>query len=121
METPEQKCRRLLDALEEIAREETACLVSGDVEGVIQRQERAAPLVNYLAEHGPAVADAAMRRRVADWLEHRRMTTEVFATHIARMQERLREIENARRRVTRLGVAYGEAPDGERRQFVAIG
>lgn len=121
METPEQKCLRLLGALEEMAQAENASLLAGDAEGLAALQEQAAPLVAYLAEHGAAIANEATRRRVAAWLEHRRLTESFFAGHIARMQERMREIDAARRRVTRLAPAYGSGAIAERGHFAAVG
>ena len=55
METPEQKCLRLLGALEDLAQAENVALAAGDTEGLVSLQERAAPLVAYLAEHGAAI------------------------------------------------------------------
>lgn len=121
METPEQKCLRLLDALEELAQAENVALAAGDAEGLASLQERAAPLVAFLAEHGSAIAQESTRRRVAAWLEHRRLTESFFAGHIARMQERMREIDAARRRVARLAPVYGNAAPEERGHFAAVG
>lgn len=121
METPAHKCLRLLGALEELARAENVALAAGDAEGLASLQERAAPLVAYLAEHGAAIADDATRCRVASWLEHRRLTESFFAGHIARMQERMREIDAARRRVARLAPVYGNNAPEERGQFAAVG
>ncbi len=121
METPEQKCLRLLGALEDLAQAENASLLAGDAEGLAALQDRAAPLVAYLAEHGAAVTSEATRRRVAAWLEHRRQTESFFAGHIARMQERMREIDAARRRVARLAPAYSAGVSEERGKFVAVG
>lgn len=121
METPEQKCLRLLGALEELARAENASLLAGDAEGLAALQERAGPLVAFLAEHGAAIGDESARRRVAAWLEHRRQTESFFAGHIARMQERMREIDAARRRVTRLAPVYGSGVAAEGSHFAAVG
>jgi hypothetical protein len=108
METPAQMCVRLLAALEDLSTQEAACLDARDFSAVVRLQERAAPLVTHLAEHGPAVADAALRTRIAALLTRRAQCGEWLAEQIAQTKEKLREIEAAQRRVSRFAPAYGQ-------------
>jgi len=120
METPAQLCARLLAALEDLAAQETASLQARDFAAVIHLQERAAPLVAHLAEHGPAVADDALRARIAAWLAQRRENGEWLAGQIARTKAELEKLDATRRRVTRLAPVYGRGP-AVTRQLCAVG
>ncbi len=120
METPTQMAARLVTALEVIARDEAACLGVRDFAGVAHLRERADPLVRHLAEHGPAVADAALRARIAAFLGRHRETGDWLAGQIERTAEQLRDVEAARRRVTRVAPAYGRG-DGVPRRLCAVG
>ena len=120
METPAQLCARLLVALEELASQEAASLEARDFSAVVHLQERAAPLVAHLAAHGPAVADTALRVRIAAWLARRHETGEWLAAQIAQTKEQLREVEAAQRRVSRLAPAYGQGGEVSRR-LCAVG
>jgi hypothetical protein len=120
METPAQMCARLMTALEEIARQEAASLGARDFAAVVHLQERAEPLVAHLAEHGPEVADAALRTRIAAFLAHRHETGEWLAEQIALTKEKLREIEAAERRIARMAPAYGQGAEVSRR-LCAVG
>ena len=121
METPAQLCARLLAALEELAAQEAASLQARDFAAVVHLQERAAPLVAHLAEHGPAVADDALRARIAAWLAHRHETGEWLAEQIAHTKAELEKLDAARRRVARLRPAYGSGPAASSGQLCAVG
>ena len=60
MQTTAQTCARLLSALEDLGEREAVMVREGDVTMVAELQARAAPLVDYLGTHGPAVADGAL-------------------------------------------------------------
>jgi hypothetical protein len=121
METPAQRCARLLVALEDLARREALCLDLHDFPAVAQLQRQSAPLVAALVEHGPAVVDDGLRARMAAWLAHRHETDLRLADQIARARDRLRELEASRRRVTRLAPAYSMAEASPARQLCAVG
>ena len=120
METPVQTCSRLLAALEDLARQEATTLAARDFATVVKLQERGAPLVAHLAEHGPAVADAALRARIAAWLAHRHKTGEWLAAQIAQTKAELENLDARQRQVARLAPAYGRAAAASR-QLSAVG
>ena len=120
METPAQRCTRLLVALEDLAGQEAASLASGDVATLIALQQRADPLVAYLGKHGPAVADDGMRARVGALLTRRRETAVVLARRIEETRSRLKELEASRRRVARVAPAYIQGTETSRR-LCAVG
>jgi hypothetical protein len=121
METPAQTCARLLAALEDLTAQEAASLDARDFTAVVHLQERAAPLVAHLAEHGPAVADDALRARIAALLARRMRCGEWLAEQIEQTRQRLRELDAARARATRLAPAYGAGQAVTSRQFCAVG
>jgi hypothetical protein len=51
METPAQRCARIVSALEDLVNQEAAALRAGDFDAVNEIQDRAAPLVEFLALH----------------------------------------------------------------------
>jgi hypothetical protein len=106
METAAQTCLRLIGALEELGVHEKASLAARDFPAVALVQERAAPLVAHLAEHGPSVADDELRRRIAAWLARRHEYGEWLAAQIARAKQELAEIEASERRIRRVSPAY---------------
>lgn len=107
METPRQKCVRLLGALEDLAGQEAAALTRRDFACLLHAQERAAPLVRHLAEHGPAVADASLRSRVATWLARRNERDGVLAVEIDRAKAELNQLDVSERRIKSVAPAYG--------------
>jgi hypothetical protein len=122
METPASMCARLLAALEDLAAQEAASLATRDFASVVHLQQRAAPLVAHLAEHGPELAqiDPALGRRVAAWLARRHETGAWLAEQVAQARQRLRELDAARARATRLVPVYAPSVETSRR-LVAIG
>lgn len=121
METPAQRCSRLLAALEDLSRRVALSLDQRDFAEVAQLQRQSAPLVAALVEHGPAVVDDALRARIAVWLAHRHETDLRLADHIARAQDRLRELDAGRRWVARVAPAYGQGETPSARQLCAVG
>jgi len=120
METELQRCRRLLAALEKLDTQEAASLAAGDWPAVAFLQSRAAPLVEHLSVHGPAVADAGFRTRLARWLARRQEAAAGLEARIAEVKDELGELEAGARRAERLTPAYGrsEAPP---RHWCAVG
>lgn len=120
MKTELQRCRRLLAALEKLATQEAASLAAGDWPAVAFLQSRAAPLIEHLAAHGPAVADAGFRTRLARWLARRQESAAGLDARIAAVKAELGELEAGVRRAKRLTPTYGRCGDAERR-WCAVG
>ena len=110
METPAQTCVRLLTALEDLATQEAAALEARDFATAVTIQTRAAPLVEHLAAHGPAIADKdpAFRSRVAAFHARRQQSGEWLATQVARAKEELLRMQAGQRRVARIAPVYGQ-------------
>jgi len=121
METPAQTCARLLVALEDLAEQEATSLQARDFAAVVHLQQRAAPLVAHLAEHGPAVADDALRARIAAWLAHRHETGKWLADQIERTKEQLLKLEASHRRAAQIAPVYGRGAAAGPRQLLAMG
>ena len=121
METPAQTCSRLLTALEDLAKQEAVTLAARDFATVVKLQERAAPLVELLGTHGPAVADAALRARIAAWLAHRHETGEWLAAQIAQTKAELDKLDTSRRQASRFAPVYGRGTATMARQLSAVG
>lgn len=111
METSAQTCVRLLIALEDLAAQEAAALDARDFPAAVTIQERAAPLVEHLATHGPAVAekDAAFRARVAAFHAHRLKRGEWLAAQVDRVRAELHQMDASQRRVKQIAPVYGRA------------
>jgi len=122
METPAQTCLRLLAALEDLAVQEASALDARDFAAAVVIQERAAPLVEHLAAHGPEIADrdAAFRARVAAFHARRQQTGEWLATQVARAREELHRMQVGQRRVAQIAPVYGRA-GRPRRQLCVVG
>lgn len=124
METPAQMCERLVTALEDLAGQEAATLETRDFAAVIAIQDRAAPLVDLLVAHAPAVTDRAVRTRITALLAKRHRTGEWLSEQIARTREELQRTETAQRRVAQVAPAYGygsRAAAGGRPHLAAVG
>ncbi|MCX6953346.1 MAG: hypothetical protein NTV51_14425 [Verrucomicrobia bacterium] len=121
METPAQTCARLLGALEELADAEAATLRHRDFAAVADIQDRAAPLIEYLATHGPAVADNALRARVWEFLRRRAQTGEWLDLQLAEARAELQGMQASQHRVARIAPVYGKAPVQVPGQLLAVG
>ena len=120
METPAQLCARLLTALEDLTAQETATLQARDFVTAITIQDRATPLVQLLASHGPEVVDTALRSRIAALLAKRNRTGEWLAEQMARAREELHQTKLARRTVDQVAPVYGRT-SSTRRQLSVTG
>ncbi|MBI5767172.1 MAG: hypothetical protein HZA93_05205 [Verrucomicrobia bacterium] len=110
----------MLTALEELAGQEAMSLEARDFAAVVHLQERAAPLVQLLGAHAPEITDPAIRRRVREFLDRRHETGEWLAEQIEQTRGRLRELDGARSRLTRLAPAYGRPAETGHR-LAAVG
>ncbi len=109
METVAQTCTRLLIALEDLASQEAAALDARDFARVVAIQERAAPLVEHLGTHGPAVAgrDPVFRARVVALHARRRQTGDWLAAQVEHAREELHRMAASQRRVAQIAPVYG--------------
>jgi len=120
MNTELQRCRRLLAALEKIGTQEAASLAAGDWPAVTFLQSRAAPLIEHLAAHGPAVADAGFRARLSSWLARRQEAGAGLHARIEEMRKELGELDASVRRARRVTPAYRRSGEDARR-WCAVG
>lgn len=107
-------CDRLVAALEDLAAQEAASLAAGDIATLQHLQQRADPIIARLGEYGPD-ADEGLRARIGRWLSHRRETARLLARRISGTKAALDHLDASRRRVARVGPAYGQAPETSRR------
>lgn len=120
METPAQRCARLVVALEDLVAREAASLACDDITTLMSLQQQADPLVSHLGRHGPAVVDEALRSRIGALLARRQETADVLGRRIEETRGRLAELDASRRRVARVVPAYGQGGETSRR-LCAVG
>jgi hypothetical protein len=106
MQTTAQTCARLLSALEDLGEREATMVREGDFAMVAELQARAAPLVDYLGTHGPAVADSAFLARIRAFLQRRQESDEWLAARIAQTRSELQQIRASEVRAARIRPAY---------------
>ncbi len=106
MQTTAQTCARLLTALEDLGEREAVMVREGDFTMVAELQARAAPLVDYLGEHGPAVADGAFLARIRAFLRRRKESSDWLAVQIAQTRNELQQIRTSEVRAARIRPAY---------------
>ena len=120
METPAQTSRRLLAALEDLAAQETCALAAADFVSLAQLAQRAAPLVEHLAQHASAAADDSFRRRVRALLDLRRQNDDALSIQLARAKEELKRASDSQRRISQISSIYVRA-GAATRQLSAVG
>lgn len=121
METPVQRCVRIATALDDLAAQEAAALAAHNFSGVLVLQDRAAPLVEFLAANAASHAgDAVLRTRVAAVQARRACTSALLAAEIERARTELLEAGFAQNQVAKIGPAYGRAA-AARSQLCAVG
>src|SRR5436190_11518444 len=115
METSAQRCRRIVTALEDLVHQESATLAKCDWSGVEAVQERAAPLVDFLAAHAPeSVDDAALRARIVALQQRREETSRSLGAQIAQARTELQQALAAKRRVAKIAPVYGSGVSATR-------
>jgi hypothetical protein len=117
METPAQRCTRLIAAFEELAAEETAALHARDFVAANAIGERAAPLVEWLVTYG-SVMTPPLRERLTAVHAQRAKNSEFLTAEIARAREELQQIGASRRRVAQIAPVYGGGGISPRRLSV---
>ena len=112
---------RIAGALEDLVAQEAAALESRDYTEVSILQDRAAPLVEFLAQntatHG---GDAALRNRIAAVHQLRARSSAQLAIEIERARVELHESERARRQVAKIAPAYARSASN-RAKLCAVG
>jgi hypothetical protein len=106
METPLQTAARLLGALREMAEQETVLVRSLDLVEAAQISERMAPLVARLCELATEPAVAVLRGAVREFLGERQRSLALIDAHLARLQDELRRVDEARHRLARVAPVY---------------
>ena len=108
----EQTCTRIAEALQTLVAEEAPAIRAGDYGAVADLQQRASPLVEYLARHAGHAGQA--HAAIASLRAQRHETSERLAGEMARVRDELCALEFSRRRLARIGPAYarGTAPMG---------
>ncbi|MDP3072414.1 MAG: hypothetical protein Q8N18_19130 [Opitutaceae bacterium] len=110
METTTERCTRLAVALEDIVAQESAALAAGDYETVVGLQDRAGPVVEYLAAQAAEVARSpALSERIGAIRARRARTLEIISHQAQHARAELAETGAARRRVARIAPVYGRA------------
>jgi hypothetical protein len=121
VESTAQTCSRLLSALEDLTGREAAALQTRDFAAAIELQDRAAPLIEHLALHGPSVANTDLRRRVGDFLRRRAETGEWLSRQLTEAKEELLRTRSSQHQVARIAPVYGSGKSGSYRQLLAKG
>lgn len=108
MESPAQRCARIVSALEDLAAQEAAGVARQDFATVQTLHERTAPLVEFLAATGAeALGAAGLRRRLVAVYELRARSSEILAAAMAQVRVDLARTEAGQRRAARIAPAYG--------------
>jgi hypothetical protein len=121
METPAQTCARLVVALEDLVACEAATVQNRDFSGALDIQERAAPLIDYLATNGSSYADSDLQKRIHALAERRRLTGELLSAQLAEVKESLQSTRASQHRVARIAPVYGSAAVPISGQLLAVG
>ena|SRR5690349_17222836 len=120
METPAQRCLRIVAALEDLVYQESATLAKGDWTGAASVQERTGPLVDFLANDSAAKTDPALRARIAGIHQRRGETTRALQEKMEETRNELQQTRAAKRRVAQVAPAYG-TPSAIRHRLQAQG
>ena len=122
MQTPGQRCARIVAAFEDLAAQEEASLQVRDFAALEEIQDRAALLVADLVTHA-AAADSALRQRISAVQVRRGRSSDWLAQEIELTRTSLHETNCTQRRVARIAPVYGSTPAAARvpSQLNAIG
>lgn len=120
METPAQKCARIISALEDLVAQEGAALGAGDFTAAHAIQERTEPLVSFLVSQPEHASEPRLRRRIEALHARRTQHSERLAGRIAQVRGELQETTLHRRHVAQVAPAYGRSTK-TRHQLSAIG
>lgn len=117
METPFATATRLLGALEELVTRETILIRTMDFVEAVQVREQAQPLVEKLCALAQEPAVQTLRPRIEALLERGGQNYHFLDGQLARLQEELNRVGEARGRLRHLAPAYktGRTSPGESR------
>ncbi len=122
METAAQRCLRIVGALEDLVHQESASLAKRDWAGAELVQERAAPLVEFLASTTLDDADrGALRARITALQQRRAETSRSLGLQIAQAKAELQQALVSKRRVAQIAPAYGSGTTPARHRLQAQG
>jgi hypothetical protein len=122
MQTPAQRCARIVTALEDLVSQETAALANHDYAAVLTLQERTAPLIDFIVTNGAAYVTAPELRARLDLLQRRRGQNSASLTaEIDRARSDFQETCAAQRRVASIAPAYAKTATATSRRLQAVG
>lgn len=113
MQTPAQRCARLVSALEDLAAQEEASLQTRDFVAIESIQVRTGALVDDLVALAASM-DVSLRARIESIHARRERSSEWLAQEMTRARAELRETDAARGRVARIAPVYGRTPAASR-------
>lgn len=108
------RARRILSALDDLVGQEGVLLRSMDLVEALQIAERCSPLVEELCQLASDPEAVELRESVAALLQKRQRNAALLESHLQRVQEEMRRIEDARRKLSRTAPVYrnSEPPRG---------
>ena len=125
MDTARQRFARVVGALEDLVAQEAAALQVKDFSGVAEVQERAAPLVSFLAAHGSEIStDPVLAAGIRALQARREETSTRLAFEITLTRDELAQTLTTERRIAQVAPAYGAAAGTKanpRRQLAVVG
>jgi hypothetical protein len=122
MQTPAQRCTRIVAALEDLVAQETVALANHDYAAVLTLQERTAPLVDFIVTNGAAYVTAPELRARLDLLQRRRGQNSASLTaEIERARTEFQETCVAQRRVASVAPAYAKTVKATSQRLQAVG
>jgi hypothetical protein len=109
METPAQRCVRIVIALEDLVAQEGAALANRDFATMLALQERTTPLVNFLVTNAADASEPGLRARITALHSRRKQNNDSLTAEIERTRTDLQQMQVTRRRVARIAPVYGLA------------
>jgi hypothetical protein len=121
MKNRPRRFSRLVDALDELVRQERSTLEAGEFGDVAAIQRRAAPIISELVDLGSDAADATARAHVAAVLSRRQHNIDFLESQLATTRAELLAIQTSEQRLARLAPAYARPEPGTLRRLNATG
>lgn len=120
-----QQCARVTAALGDLAGQEAASLGQEDLAAVLTIQDRAAPLVAFLAENVPSLTGGEadhVRRELSEVFARRARTAALLDDKLGALRGAMADAVAARGRAARVAPVYGSRRGtGAARQLLAQG
>ncbi len=110
MATASEKCARITGALGDLAEQEAVSLAQEDLPAVLTIQDRAAPLVAFLADHLPALSGSEaerVRSALAEIFDRRARTAALLDDKLSGLRGAMADTVAARGRAARVAPVYG--------------